>query len=134
MTIPGFMSTRKKAAAAVDAALAVSLRRRMAERIAVVDKARRKAEVGTERGDMRDSRREPVYRVGTAVFEPGEEANCRIVDQSFSGLRLEMENADACPDEFALTIPTLRFIGIVRKAWRSDRQVGVSILRWSEAA
>lgn len=119
---------RKNAEQAIEAERRTALRQRLNERLQSLDKKRRAVD------DNRDSRRESVYRVGSAVFEPGRERTCRVVDQSYSGLRLELADAETCPDEFALTIPTLRFIGIVRKEWQNETHVGVSILRWSDAA
>ncbi len=134
MAILGFKIGRKKSEEAIDPAVEAALRERLVERLRTVEKSRRSDGAAAMRDDCRQSKREPAFRVGSAVFEIGRETSCRVVDQSFSGLRLEFHNSDECPDEFALSIPTLRFIGIVRKAWQKEHEVGVAILRWSDAA
>jgi hypothetical protein len=134
MTILGFKFGRRKSEEAIDPAMEAALRVRLDARLKMVDKARRSDGAATMRDDARKNRREPVYRIASAMFEIGDEASCRVIDQSYSGLRLAFHEAADCPDEFALSIPTLRFIGIVRKAWQNDNEVGVSILRWSDAA
>lgn len=113
----------------IEAEFQSALRDRLATRLQQVE--RKAIATITEN---RSSRREREYRVGSAVFESGYETSCRVIDKSYSGLRLEMVDPNACPEEFALTIPTLRFVGIVRKAWQTESQIGVSILRWSDAA
>lgn len=130
MAFLNFGAKRSKEEQALAAEMRAALHDRLKERLDGVERTRKQQTVG----DRRENRRESVYRVGSAAFEPGREMTCRIVDQSFSGMRLELKAAADCPEEFALTIPTLRFIGIVRKAWQSEAQVGVSILRWSDAA
>jgi hypothetical protein len=134
MAILGFKFGRRKAEEALDPAAEAALRVRLDARLKSVEKARRSDGAVTMRDDARRSRREPVYRIASAMFEIGDESSCRVVDQSYSGLRLAFHDAADCPDEFALSIPTLRFIGIVRKAWQNENEVGVSILRWSDAA
>jgi len=42
---------------------------------------------------------------------------------------LELLEEKACPAEFGLTVPALKFIGIVRREWRNGSKVGVSIWR-----
>lgn len=86
------------------------------------------------RGHQRAEARAASYRVGSAMFDQVDSLSCRIVDQSYSGLRVVFNSEIECPDEFALTIPTLRFVGIVRTHWRNGREAGVSIVRWSDAA
>lgn len=124
----GFGGKRKKDDLVIDNELETALRERLAQRLNGVDRTRQAS------SDQRISRRETDYRVGSAVFEPGRATSCRVVDKSHAGLRLELQGSEACPEEFALTIPTLRFIGIVRKAWQSESQVGVTIVRWQEAS
>jgi hypothetical protein len=130
MAFQVFGGKRAKEEQARAAAAQSALQCRLSERLKGVERTRQTQSSGDNRGD----RRETVYRVGSAIVEPGRELTCRIVNQSFSGMRLELADAAECPEEFALTIPTLRFIGIVRKAWQNDAQVGVAILRWNEAA
>lgn len=120
---------RKKDELVIEKELQSALRERLEERLRGVEMTRRAASA-----DKRQGRREMEYRVGSAMFEPGQTTSCRIIDKSHAGLRLEMAGAGECPEEFALTIPTLRFIGIVRKAWQSDTHVGVTIVRWQDAA
>ncbi len=134
MPIFGLTLKSKPAATDIDPALEAALKARLAERMRSIDKSRRPIKATFIRESARQCDRARVYRVGSAMFSPEHETSCRIVDQSFSGLRLAFNGVAACPDEFALTIPTLRFIGIVRKVWQIDGEVGVSILRWNEAA
>lgn len=135
MTILGLKIGRKKTEEPIDPAVEAALRRRLDERVKTVGSAQRPAAHGAMREDSRTCRREPVYRVGAAMFDVGHETSCRVTNQSFSGLRLSFhDDAVVCPDEFALSIPTLRFIGVVRKAWQKESEVGVAILRWSDAA
>lgn len=115
-----------------DATAAAALRRRLDERLAGVSRPRTPSTVF--RAESRRDRRSAAYRIGAAIFEPGHLGSCRVVDQSRSGLRLEFYADGACPDEFALQIPTLQFIGVVRKSWQEGRFIGVSILRWCDAA
>lgn len=108
------------------------MRARLAGRVEQVGQARRPPAFGTIRGVDRQHQRTQAYRVATAMFSPETQTSCRIVNQSHSGLRLAFNSDAECPDEFALTIPTLRFIGIVRKAWQRGREAGVAIVRWSD--
>jgi len=133
MAILGFKFGRKRAEEALDPAVEAALRMRLGERLKAVEKARRADGAAIMRDDARKCRREPAYRIASAMFEIGDEASCRVIDQSYSGLRLAFHDGADFPDEFALSIPTLRFIGIVRKAWQDENVVGVSILRWSDA-
>lgn len=122
-----------KAEPEIDPAAEVAIKARLAERVRSVDRSRRPQKTILIRENGRGSEREIVYRVGTVNFSPDHAESCRIVDLSFSGLRLALNKETECPDEFALTIPTLRFIGIVRKIWQSGPNVGVAIQRWSDA-
>jgi len=132
MAILGAALLQKKSTP--DPALEAAQQARLANRLKQVDETRRSKEFGAIRGVNRGHERAQVYRVATAMFSPVQQTSCRIVNQSHSGLRLCF-NADAdCPDEFALTIPTLRFIGVVRTIWRKGNEVGVSIVRWSDGA
>ncbi len=132
MAILGLALPRNKTEAPSDPELQSALRARLANRLERVDQARRPKEFRAIRGVNRQYAREPAYRVATAILSPDEEASCRIVDQSHSGLRVIFNSDFECPDEFALTIPTLRFIGIVRKIWQNGREAGVAIFRWSD--
>jgi hypothetical protein len=134
MAFLGLISRRNKAGTGADAAVDAALKKRLSDRLHAVQDARRLGEAPTVAADCRANRRERVYRVGSAMFGPDHETSCRIVDQSYAGMRLEIHGDKACPDEFALTIPTLRFIGVVRKAWQNETEIGVSIVRWSDAA
>lgn len=109
-----------------------AIRARLADRIETVQKARHPRGFGAIRGADRQYEREQIYRVATAMVAPDKLISCRIVDQSHSGLRLSFNSDVECPEEFALTIPTLRFIGVVRKVWQAGRDAGVSIVRWTD--
>lgn len=130
----GIALLRNKSAETADPAADAALRARLAGRLEQLDQTRRLKEFGAIRGVNRGHERAQVYRVATAMFSPVHQASCRIVNQSHSGLRLCFSSNADCPDEFALTIPTLRFIGVVRTIWRKGNEVGVSIVRWSDGA
>ena len=132
MAILGLMNSRKNPEPAPDPALAAAMRARLATRLDQVGQTRRLTAFGAIRGVNRLHEREQAYRVATAMFSPETRTSCRIVNQSHSGLRLSFNSDIDCPDEFALTIPTLRFIGIVRTVWRNGRDAGVAIVRWSD--
>lgn len=121
---------RKSDAALIDAACSAGLRDRACARV----KALCFAANAAGPYDARDSRRVGVYRVAAAVFAPSRQTSCRLIDQSHSGLRLFFNQKTICPDEFALTVPTLRFVGIVRTVWRSQCEAGVAIVRWDDSA
>ncbi|MEZ5921675.1 MAG: hypothetical protein R3C60_10030 [Parvularculaceae bacterium] len=89
---------------------------------------------GAAREETRAYSRKKDLRVALAIFAPESEKSCRIVDHSYSGMQIELLPEECCPEEFALTIPTLAFIGVVRKVWQNGNRVGVSILRWSEVS
>lgn len=129
----GFSIGARKAEERTDPAVEAARRKRLDERLLKVERARHSGAASAFHGEGRADLRERVYRVGSAMFEPGHETSCRVIDQSYSGLLLEFHVVGECPDEFALTIPTLRFIGVVRKAWQREAKVGVSILRWSDS-
>jgi hypothetical protein len=133
MPIFGLTLKPKKTEPEIDPVLEAAIKARLAERVRTIDRTRRPIKASFIRESTRECDRARVYRVGSAMFSPDHETSCRIVDQSFSGLRLAFNGVTECPDEFALTIPTLRFIGIVRKVWQNNAEVGVSILRWNDA-
>lgn len=133
MAILGLNFSRRKDQDAAQQALEAATRERLAGRLQSVNQKRRLREFGAVRGVNRQFEREPAYRVATIMFAPDETLSCRIVDQSHSGLRLSLNSDVECPEEFALTIPTLRFIGIVKKVWQNGREAGVSIIRWNDA-
>lgn len=134
MTFLGLPLSRKKPEDGPDLEAEAAMRMRLAGRLQSVDQKRRLRNFGAIRGVRRQHDREASYRVATAMFAPDELTSCRVVNQSHSGLRLSFHLDIECPDEFALTIPTLRFIGIVRKVWQSGCDAGVSIVRWSDCA
>lgn len=128
------LSTHRSKTDPIDPAIELARRARLEKRIASVGGASKARSFNALREHNRAHDREAVYRVATAIFAPDNATSCRIVDQSFSGMRLSFAGDVDIPDEFALTIPTLRFIGVVRTVWRNGREAGVSIIRWSEGA
>lgn len=133
MAILGLQISRSKAEIAQAAELERAMRARLASRLERVDHARRPQAFGAIRGVNRQHERKQAYRVAFAMFTPDTQTTCRLVNQSHSGLRLTFDAGVECPDEFALTIPTLRFIGIVKKIWQEGAEAGVAIVRWSDA-
>jgi len=134
MAIFGNALMRSKPTTAPEPAADDAAQARLASRLEQLDQMRRLKEFGVIRGVNRKHERAQAYRVATAMFFPGHQTTARIVNQSHSGLRLRFSADLDCPDEFALTIPTLRFIGVVRTVWRKGNEVGVSIVRWSDGA
>lgn len=124
--------TRKKADAEIDPAIILELQRKTDARVRKMSDKPSTVDFAAVRGATRMHKRDTAYRVASAHFLDGFETSCRIADQSYSGFRLVMNSDVECPDEFALNIPTLRFIGIVRKSWQNGRETGVSILRWND--
>jgi hypothetical protein len=125
---------RKANQAAEDAVLARLMKQRIDRRI---DSLNAKKTIGAARTLDQENRRWPrtaSYKVATAVLDTGVEVTCRIVDVSFGGMRVEFLDETARPGEFGLTVPTLRFIGIVQNAWSNGAQTGVEVVRWRESA
>lgn len=131
------LKSRRNPANEIDPVVEAMARERLNQRLqsysASGKASSRSAVYGALRGHDRGADRAVIYRVATALFSPETAVNCRVVNQSYSGLRLEFDAEVDCPDEFGVTIPTLRFVGVVRKVWSNGRSVGVSIIRWTEA-
>lgn len=134
MAILAPLKRRNTADFQVEQVLAAAAREKLSSRIQSITSRGRPSAFGAIDENGRRVGRERVYRVASAIFDVNSQTTCRIVDQSYSGLRLSFGSKINCPDEFALTIPTLRFIGIVRKVWQSETETGVSIVRWNDAA
>lgn len=134
MPFPSVAKKTDRAGDKVDAAVEEALRKRLDDRIRSLQSGRRRGEARTLAEDCRADRRERIYRVGSAMFRPDHETSCRILDQSYAGMRLELHGDIESPEEFALSIPTLRFIGVVRRVWQNGAEIGVSILRWNDAS
>ena len=134
MMVLAALKRRRSADIQVEQALAAAAREKLGGRIQSIAAKGRPSGYGAIGGNGRRIDRERVYRVASAIFDLNSHTTCRVIDQSYSGLRLSFDSNFDCPDEFALTIPTLRFIGIVRKVWQSEKEAGVSIVRWNEAA
>ena len=136
--MPFFLSAaakaRKEREAAEDAVRAGLMKQRLDQRI---DSLKAKKGAGDERSMNEECRRwprTPAYKVATAVLDTGVEVTCRVVDVSFGGMRVEFLDESARPGEFGLTVPTLRFVGIVQNAWTNGAQTGVEVVRWRESA
>ncbi len=134
MAFLGKVNRRDEAGKGIDAGGEAAFKKRLDDRLHAVQNGCRLGETRILAAEGRANRRERVYRVGSAMFGPDQETSCRVIDQSYAGMRLEIHGDSACPDEFALTIPTLRFIGVVRKAWQDKTEIGVSIVRWIDTA
>ena len=123
---------RKKTDTEIDPAVLVEMQQKIDARLRKVTSNLGTADFTAARGTTRRHKRAAAYRIASTQFMNGLETSCRVTDQSYSGFRLLMNDDVDCPEEFALTIPTLRFIGIVRKSWQNGREAGVSILRWND--
>jgi len=126
-----FFKKRKQKKSAMEVAIeaqAAALSKRFDQRL------RATLHHGVAREETRAYSRKKDLRVALAIFTPETERSCRIVDHSYSGMQIELLPEECCPEEFALTIPTLAFIGVVKKVWQNGNRVGVSILRWSEVS
>lgn len=133
MAVLGLAFSRRKAPVVNNPDIEAETKARLAQRLHSVDRSRRLREFGAIRGANRVHERAYAYRVASAILSPEEVASCRVVNQSHSGMRLSFNSDIQCPDEFGLTIPTLGFVGIVRKVWQNGRDTGVAIVRWNDA-
>jgi hypothetical protein len=125
---------RKAAQAAEEARRAAEDRKRLAARMEALLRNNRKAEAPAIGGDKRRWERAVGYNAGTARFNAGLETTCRVQDCAFGGMRLEFADARSWPDEFILSVPTLRFFGVVRSVWQDGCERGVEVVRWCETA
>lgn len=123
---------RKAQEQAAEAALASLIRQRADERISALREKKAAAAARTIGAEQRRWPRTPAFNVASALLDTGTEITCRIVDVSFGGMRVEFLDERAPPGEFGLTVPTLRFVGIVHSAWTKGAQTGVEVLRWRE--
>jgi len=130
----GLPAGNRKAEASAEAATQAAERDRIEQRLSAIRAACRRARSCGEIGNGRGGRREGVYKVASATFVPDQDTSCRVVDQSGAGFRLAFHEIEPIPEEFALTVPTIQFIGIVRKVWQNGAEVGVSIVRLPDAA
>jgi hypothetical protein len=124
---------RKEQEAAEDAARRRVMKQRLDQRIDALNAKKTAGAAPLMTDEKRRWPRTPAYKVATAVLETGAEVTCRIVDVSFGGMRVEFLDERARPSEFGLTVPTLRFIGIVQNSWTSGLSTGVEVLRWRES-
>lgn len=128
----GLKLSRRKPEPDIDPMLTARLGDRLNGRLSAIERTRRATGEPRAKDNQRAHPRQSALRVAAATFEPGRDVTCKIVDQSFGGLRIEFIEEGDAPEEFALTIPTLRFIGLVRKVWQSEGVVGVAIVQWSD--
>lgn len=124
----------KAAQAAEEARRAAEERKRLKGRVEALLRNNRKAEAPAIGGDQRRWERAAGHNAGTARLPFGVEAPCRIQDCAFGGMRLEFADMRSWPDEFVLSVPTLRFLGVVRSVWRDGCERGVEVVRWCETA
>ncbi len=125
---------RKEREAVEDAARVRQVRQKVDARINDLKARPKTAAARTIGAEQRQWARKPAYNVASAIYDTGAEVSCRVVDLSFGGMRVEFFDDAPRPDEFALTVPTLRFVGIVQSAWSNGAQSGVEVLRWRESA
>lgn len=78
------------------------------------------------RKDQRKSPRRPVRYAAWLALAPGELHGCALSDISNTGARIDVENPDKLPNEFALWLASN---GSARRncrvVWRTPTQVGV---------
>jgi len=78
------------------------------------------------RKDQRKSQRRPVRYAAWLALAPGELQDCALSDISDTGARIDIENSDKLPNEFALWLASN---GSARRncrvVWRTATQVGV---------
>lgn len=125
---------RKAALAAETAQRAAEEQKRLAERVQTLLNYNRAAGAPSTSGEKRRWPRAAGFNAGTARFDYGREAPCRVYDCGFGGMRIELSDERVWPDEFALLVPTLRFYGIVRSVWKNGQTRGVEVIRWRETA
>ncbi len=125
---------RRAAEAAEAARRAAEERRRLEGRMETLLRNNRRAQTPAIGGDKRRWARAAAYNAGTASFGTELEAPCRIYDCAFGGMRLEFADTRDWPGEFVLSVPTLRFFGVVRSIWQEGCERGVEVVRWCETA
>ncbi len=125
---------RKAAQAAEAARRAAEERKKLEERMEALLRNNRKTATPAIGGDKRRWARANGHNAGTARFRFGQEAPCRVLDCAFGGMRLEFSDARIWPHEFILSVPTLRFFGVVRSVWQDGCERGVEVVRWCETA
>lgn len=79
--------------------------------------------------ENRQSDRLTTYLIGVVTAD-GATKSCLIINRGEYGLRLQLHEAASLPDQFALSIPSLRIDGVVRKRWAVALEVGVEFLVW----
>lgn len=125
---------RKEREAADEAARVQSMRARAGARIEALKTKSAPAPTRLMGEEQRRWPRSPAVHVASALFDTGGEATVRVLDCGFGGMRVEFLDDRVRPNEFALTVPSLRFVGIVKKAWSAGAQAGVEVVRWREPA
>ena len=77
--------------------------------------------------DKRKSQRRPIRYTAKLAFGPGETHACVVSNISDTGARIDMENAEAAPEQFVLF---LSFNGAARRLcrviWREPHRIGVN--------
>ncbi len=79
--------------------------------------------------ENRQSDRLTTYLVGVVTVD-GATKSCLVINRGVHGLRLRLHEAASFPDQFVLSIPSLRIDGVVRKRWAEALEVGVEFLVW----
>jgi hypothetical protein len=128
----GGRKARQAELAAEAAERAAAERQRLEKRMKALLKNKRAAAAPATSADLRRWPRAAGFNAGTALFDSGWEAPCRIHDRGFGGMRIEFSDERSWPNEFALSVPTLRFFGIVRSVWKNGQTRGVEVIRWRE--
>ncbi|MDZ7627465.1 MAG: hypothetical protein U5J99_03525 [Parvularculaceae bacterium] len=128
------VKARKEREAVEEAARVQSMRARAGARIEALKTRSATAPSRLMDQEQRRWPRTPALNVASAMFDTGGEATVRVLDCSFGGMRVEFLDDRERPNEFALTVPSLRFVGIVKKAWSAGSQAGVEVVRWQEPA
>ncbi len=81
---------------------------------------------------LSDRRREPRHSVNTNAWirQTGSLAihECRVVDISRSGVKLEVENADSLPDNFLLLFSKSDAGNHISVVWRHGIQIGAKFI------
>ncbi|MDH3741324.1 MAG: PilZ domain-containing protein [Hyphomicrobiales bacterium] len=78
-------------------------------------------------GERRREHRRPIELAGVCEFNDSQQRlDCKIVDITNAGARLEFASNDEVPDNFKLFILPINVILDCRLVWRHETSIGVS--------
>ncbi|MBY0258735.1 pilus assembly protein PilZ [Methylobacterium sp.] len=76
--------------------------------------------------NRRGARRADAFRIGSLVAEAGSAPiDCLVWDQSETGAQIEVEDGQAVPDAFTLTVTAYARPRSCKVVWRRGRKLGI---------